>query len=101
MLATVLLTNNILDKCLEKNKFVRQNSMQSMPTLTSPQKIQCHTQGLTGSIFTSLCQLINVKILTHQQLYLQIPYIAITGVLSEMLQNIVSRGANVPPLMYN
>jgi len=33
-------------------------------------------------------------------LYLQIPYIAITGVLSEMLRN-VSRGANVPPVMCN
>ena len=33
-----------------------------------PEKIHCHTEGLTGSAFTSLCQLINVKILTHQQL---------------------------------
>jgi hypothetical protein len=57
MLVMVLLTNNILDKCLEKNKFVCQNSMQSMPTLTSPEKI-CHTEGLTESAFTSLCQLI-------------------------------------------
>lgn len=31
-------------------------------------------------------------------LYLQIPYIAITGVLLVMLRN-VSRGANVPPVM--
>jgi len=34
-------------------------------------------------------------------LYLQIPYIAITGALSEILHNVVSRGANVPPLMCN
>ena len=101
MLAMVLLTNNILDKCTEKNKFVCQNSMQSMPTLTSPEKIHCHTEGLTGSAFTSLCQLINVKILTHQQLV----YIYKSSVSQKlayyMLQNVVSRGANVPPLMCN
>jgi hypothetical protein len=98
MLATVLLTNNILDKCSENNKFVCQNPMQSMPTSTSPEKIHCHTDGLTGSAFTSLCTDFNTPAIT---LYLQILCIAITGVLSEMLRNAVSRGANVPPLMCN
>lgn len=100
MLAMVLLTNNILDKCPEENKFVCQNSMQSMPTLTSPEEIR-HTLGLTGSAFTSLCQLINVKILTHQQLLYIYKSPIITGVLTEMLQNVVSKGADVPPLMCN
>jgi len=56
----MVLTDNILNKCSEKNKFVCQNSMQSMATLTSPEKIHFHTEGLIASAFTSVCELINV-----------------------------------------
>jgi hypothetical protein len=102
MLAMVLLTNNILGNCSEQNKFVRQNSMQSMPTLTSPSKDTLSYWGTYWKCIHFYMLIDKCTDFTPPSitLYLQIPYIAITRVLSKMLRN-VSRGANVPPLMCN